>query len=100
MARKCLAARASIHLMSDMASLSNAEIADRLNSLAQLLSAAKENPYKVKAYQRTAAKLRSMSESVDELVRGEADLTRYASIGDAMSSAIREIVLTGKLEKL
>ena len=35
--------------------LSNAEIADRLASLAQLLSAQKENPYKVKAYQRAAA---------------------------------------------
>jgi hypothetical protein len=31
--------------------LSNGEIADRLASLAQLLSAQKENPYKVKAYQ-------------------------------------------------
>jgi hypothetical protein len=35
--------------------LSNAEIADRLASLAQLLSSQKENPYKVKAYQRAAA---------------------------------------------
>src|SRR4030081_530277 len=47
--------------------LSNAEIADRLASLAQLLSAQKENPYKVKAYQRAAAKLRNMSESLQEL---------------------------------
>jgi hypothetical protein len=31
-------------------SLSNADIADRLASLAQLLLAQKENPYKVKAY--------------------------------------------------
>ena len=31
--------------------LSNAEIADWLASLAQLLSTQKENPYKVKAYQ-------------------------------------------------
>jgi hypothetical protein len=30
--------------------LSNAEIADRLASLGQLLTAQKENPYKVKAY--------------------------------------------------
>ena len=44
--------------------LSNAEIADRLASLAQLLSAQKENPYKVKAYQRAAAKLRNMPGSV------------------------------------
>lgn len=69
--------------------LSNAEIADRLASLAQLLSAQKENPYKVKAYQRAAAKLRNMSESLQELVQDEADLTQYAGIGEAIASAIR-----------
>ena len=41
---------------SPLPALSNAEIADRLASLAQLLSAQKENPYKVKAYRRAAAK--------------------------------------------
>src|ERR1700716_2942566 len=80
--------------------LSNAEIADRLASLAQLLSAQKENPYKVKAYQRAAAKLRNMSESLQELVQEEADLTQYAGIGDAIASAIRKIVQTGSLRKL
>jgi len=80
--------------------LSNAEIADRLASLAQLLSAQKENSYKVKAYQRAAAKIRTLSESVDQLVRDDADLTAYAGIGNAISSAIREIVLTGTLGKL
>lgn len=79
--------------------LSNAEIADRLASLAQL-SAEKENPYKVKAYQRAAAKLRNMSESLQELVQDDADLTQYAGIGDAIASAIREIVQTGSLRKL
>src|SRR5579872_3357961 len=74
--------------------LSNAEVADRLASLAQLLSAQKENPYKVKAYQRAAAKLRNMSESIQELVQDDADLTAYAGIGDAIASAIREIVQT------
>ena len=80
--------------------LSNADIADRLASLAQLLSAQKENPYKVKAYQRAAAKVRTLSESIDELVRSDSDLTQYAGIGGAISSAIREIVLTGTLGKL
>ncbi len=83
--------------------LSNAEIADRLASLAQLLAAQKENPYKVKAYQRAAWKIRTLPESVDELVRENADLTFYAGIGEAIAAAIREIVLTrtlGKLEKL
>src|SRR5437762_1744892 len=80
--------------------LNNAEVADRLASLAQLLSTQKENPYKVKAYQRAAARVRAMSESIDELVRDGSDLTEYAGIGEAIASAIREIVLTGTLGKL
>ncbi|MFL6464980.1 MAG: hypothetical protein ACJ73N_11300 [Bryobacteraceae bacterium] len=40
-------------------SLSNAETADRLARLAHLLSAQKEDPYKVRAYQRVAAKIRT-----------------------------------------
>ena len=80
--------------------LSNAEIADRLASLAQLLSSQKENPYKVKAYRRAAAKIRTLSESLYELVQEEVDLTRYAGIGEAIASAIREVVLTGTLRKL
>jgi DNA polymerase (family X) len=79
---------------------SNAEIADRLASLAQLLSSQKENPYKVKAYQRAAARIRNLSESLDEMVRDQEDLTRFAGIGEAIASAIREIVTTGTLGKL
>jgi DNA polymerase (family 10) len=84
----------------DLPILSNAEIADQLASLAQLLSTQKENPYKIKAYQRAAAKIRTLSESIDELVHDEADLTAYAGIGEAISGAIREIVRTGTLGKL
>src|SRR5438552_43507 len=80
--------------------ISNSEIADRLTNLAQLLSPKKENFYRVKAYQRAAARIRSMSESIDELVRDEADLTELAGIGSAIAAAIREIVLTGKLRRL
>jgi DNA polymerase (family 10) len=80
--------------------LNNAEIADRLASLAQLLSTQKEKSYKIKAYQRAASKIRTLSESLDERVREEADLTRYAGIGEAIASAIREIVRTGTLGKL
>jgi DNA polymerase (family X) len=54
----------------------------------------------VKAYRRAAASIRNLSESVDELVREEADLTRFEGIGEAISRAIREIVLTGSLGKL
>ncbi len=80
--------------------LSNAEIADRLASLAQLLSTQKENPYKVKAYRRAAARIRTFAESLDEMVREDSDITRFAGIGEGIAAAIREIVLTGTLGKL
>src|SRR6266513_599075 len=86
--------------MSSAPVLSNAEIADRLASLAQLLSTQKENSFKVKAYQRAAVRISTHSESVDELVRDAANLTRFAGIGEAIAGAIREIVLTGTLGKL
>src|SRR5689334_7606347 len=80
--------------------MSNAEIADRLASLAQLMAASKESPYKVRAYQRAAARLRTLSESLDEMVHEEADLTIFPAIGNAIAACIREIVLTGTLTKL
>jgi len=80
--------------------LSNAEIADRLSALAQLMSVEKANPYKVRAYRRAAAVVRGLGESVDELVRSNEDLRIYSGIGDAMSAAIQEIVETGTLKSL
>lgn len=83
-----------------VAGLTNAEIADRLSSLAQLLSSQGENPYKIKAYRRAAETIRSMGASIDELVHQGADLTAYAGIGQGISSALRELVQTGTLGKL
>ena len=80
--------------------LSNAEIADRLSSLAQLLTVKGDNPYKIRAYRRAASTIRGLGESVDELVRNEADLTTYEGIGKAIAFAVREIVLEGKLGSL
>jgi DNA polymerase/3'-5' exonuclease PolX len=77
--------------------LNNAEIADHLSALAQLLTLEKANPYKIRAYRRAAATIRGLGESVDELVRNNADLRIYAGIGEAPNGALREIVLTGTL---
>ncbi|HEY3705647.1 MAG TPA: PHP domain-containing protein [Terracidiphilus sp.] len=84
----------------ESAPLSNAEIADRLASLAQMLTVEKANPYKIRAYRRAAAVIRGLGESVDELVRSRADLRVYAGIGEGISAAIREIVETGSLKSL
>ena len=74
--------------------LTNAEIADRLSTLAQLLSMEKANPYKIEAYRRAANTIRGLGENVDELVRSGADLTVYSGTGGAISGAICEIVLS------
>jgi DNA polymerase (family 10) len=65
-----------------------------------LLSSQKENPYKVKVYQRAAAGIRNLPENLDNIDRDQEDLTRFAGIGEAIASAIREIVTTGTLDKL
>ena len=80
--------------------LGNAEIADRLASLAQLLSLQKENPYKIKAYRRAANTIRTLSDSIHELVETGADLTAITGVGQAIAAAIREISVTGTLRKL
>jgi len=80
--------------------LSNAQIADKLIRLAQLLGNNRENFYKIKAYRRAATSVRNQSESLDEMVRQGDDLTRFPTIGAAIAGAIQEIVLTGGLKKL
>jgi DNA polymerase/3'-5' exonuclease PolX len=69
-------------------SQSNAEIADSLSSLAQMLAVEKANPYKIRAYCRATAVIRRLGQSMDEQVRSNADLRVYAGIGDAISAAM------------
>ena len=85
----------SVPPLSQSGPLSNAEIADRLSSVAQLLRVEKANPYKVRAYRRAAGVIRGLGKSVDALVRSNEDLRDYAGIGEAITAAIREIVETG-----
>lgn len=75
--------------------LTNAEIADQLSTLAQMLSIEKANPYRIKVYRRAANTIRVLGESVDELVRINADLTVYSGIGRAISSAVPLAVVSG-----
>jgi DNA polymerase (family 10) len=83
-------------MQNDIQILTNAEIADRLSVLAQLLLMEKANPYKIREYRRTANTIRGLGESVYELVRSGADLAIYSGIGEG----ITEIVLTGTLARL
>ena len=80
--------------------LSNPEIAHRLVAYAQVLQSQGENPFKVRAYRRAAATIKGLRESVDQLARSEADLTRFPGIGKGIAAAVREIVRSGTLGQL
>jgi DNA polymerase (family 10) len=79
---------------------SNADIADRLTGMAQMLAAKRENQFRVRAYRRAAASIRNLSESLVELVHAGADLTKYAGIGEGIAASIREIVASGTTARL
>jgi hypothetical protein len=51
------------------ASLTNAEIADRLSGFVQPLTVEKADTYKIRAYRTGADVIRGLGESLDELVR-------------------------------
>ncbi len=80
--------------------LSNPEIAHRLAAYAHVLQSKDENPFKVRAYRRVAAIVKGLRESVDQLARAGADLTRFPGIGRGIASAVREIVHHGTLGQL
>jgi DNA polymerase (family 10) len=62
------------------------------------MTAGKENPYKIKAYQRAAPQIRTFSDSMNSFMK-RADLTAFPGNDEAIASCIREIVTTGKLGK-
>src|SRR5262245_29928583 len=80
--------------------LGNPEIAHRLVAYAHLLQSKDENPYKVRAYRRAAQTIKGLRESIDQLVRAGADVTRFPGIGRGIAAALREIVFNGTVGQL
>ncbi len=80
--------------------LSNSEIADLFNQMADLLEIKGENPFRVRAYRNAARTVQNLGKSLETLLRNGMDLTRLPGIGSDLSDAIEEIVTTGKFSKL
>ncbi|HZK77807.1 MAG TPA: helix-hairpin-helix domain-containing protein [Gemmatimonadaceae bacterium] len=87
---------ATVHL------LSNAEIADRLDDVADLLDEQRANQYRVQAWRGGAATIRDLARPARELLAEEGleGLDRLPGIGFALARAIRELVDTGRLSTL
>ena len=80
--------------------VTNAEIADIFNKMADMLEIKGENPFKVRAYRNAARTVQNMGKSFEDLVKEGKDLTKLPGIGNDLADAITEIVTTGKFSKL
>lgn len=80
--------------------LSNQKIADTFEQLADLLEFTGANPFRLKAYRNGARTIREWNESIDSLVKAEADLTAIDGIGKGVAEKCRELIETGSLKQL
>ena len=80
----------------------NQDVADRLEEAARFLSGQGADRYRVAAYLRAAATLRSMREPVDDVfrARGLDGLKDLPHIGESIGRAIRELLTHGRLPML
>ncbi len=79
--------------------LLNMKIARCFEEVAQLLNEQGDNPYRVQAYRRAAELLRQLPRSVRDILQEEGieGLQRLPGIGESLSRAIRDFVVTGRL---
>ncbi|MFO7780993.1 MAG: DNA polymerase/3'-5' exonuclease PolX [Spirochaetia bacterium] len=78
----------------------NAEVAEILEKLADLLAIKGENQFRIRAYRNAARTISGLQSGVRELVEREEDLSDYQGIGKAIAEKIVEIVETGTLSQL
>jgi DNA polymerase (family 10) len=79
--------------------LDNAEIADRLESLASLLDLAGASYYTARAYRRAAELIRETKAPIAELVRA-GHVRELRGIGPGIEARLRELVETGQIAEL
>jgi DNA polymerase (family X) len=82
--------------------MTNAEIADRLDEVANLLETQDANPFRIRAYRNAAATVRNLPVPVADLYgdQGLAGLERVRYIGPALARAIRDLLTLGRLPML
>ncbi|MEW6556817.1 MAG: DNA polymerase/3'-5' exonuclease PolX [Elusimicrobiota bacterium] len=77
--------------------MKNKEVAEILYQIAELLSLKNENPFKIRAYEKAAMNISSLTEDIKEAIcRGE----KISGVGESISEKIKEYLETGKLKYL
>ncbi len=76
--------------------MTNLEVCEIFQEIAEILEILGENPFKSRAYRNAARVLESANVDVHDLVR-EGRLEEVPGIGSALAAKIRELVTTGRL---
>ena len=76
----------------------NEEIAHLFENMAALLEMQGDSVFKIRAYQRSARTIALLSFPLEQAVRDDMELKSIPGIGDAISSKIRELINTGRVE--
>ncbi len=77
--------------------MKNGEVARVFQDIADLLELKKENPFKIRAYQRVVRSIEHLPVEVEQLVK-EDRLKEIPGAGEAINKKINELVTTGHLE--
>ena len=82
--------------------LSNDEIANVFEQIADLLEINEENYYRIRAYREAAQTIRSLERSITKILKfeGRAGLEKLPHIGQHLSLSIEELLQTGELSLL
>jgi len=78
-----------------MSVVTNRQIADWFDKVADFLELDSANPYRIQAYRRAAGTIRQHPRDIARMVMMSEDLTDIPNIGQDTAAKIREIVLTG-----
>ncbi len=77
--------------------MKNSQVARVFQDIADLLELKKENPFKIRAYQRAVRSIEHLPVEVEQLV-AEDKLKGIPGVGEAITKKITELVTTGKLD--
>ncbi len=77
--------------------MKNSEVAKVFQDIADLLKLKKENPFKIRAYQKVMPEIEHYPVEIEQLV-AENKLKEIPGVGEAITRKITELVTTGRLE--
>ncbi len=79
--------------------MKNREVSDIFRQIAEILEVKGENPFRIRAYEKAARVIESLSEEVEVLTK-EKNLRKIEGIGKDLEEKIKEIIRSGRLKYL